>query len=100
MRLYVYEAAHRVGKAARVLGAQRFLLLLQRRGVAEVFGCFEIETAMGNFDMFPCPMATMFLEVQTLLSLCGRIYLCDELCESLRILHRSKVSEVVPLHEC
>ena len=81
-------------------GAPRFLLLLAHQGVVEVSECFEIETATDNFEMFPCPMVTMFLEVQILLSLCGRIYLCDELRESLRILHRSKVSEVVPLHEC
>ena len=81
-------------------GAPRFLLLLPHQGVAEVSECFEIETATDNFEMCSYPMATMFLEVQILLSLCGRIYLCDELRESLWNLHWAKVSEVVPLHEC
>ena len=81
-------------------GAPRFLLLRLRLVAVEVFECFEIETATDNFEMCPYPMVTMFLEVQILLSLCGRIYLCDELRESLRILHWAKVSEVVPLHEC
>jgi hypothetical protein len=42
VRLHVCEAAHRVGKAIRVHGAQRFLLLLLHLVVAEAFGCFEI----------------------------------------------------------
>ena len=100
MRLHVYEAVHRVGKVAQVHGAQHFLLLRLRLVAVEVFEYFEIETATDNFEMCPYPMATKFLEVQILLSLCGRIYLCDELRESLWILHWAKVSEVGPLHEC